>query len=366
MIGHLFGRLDLAVAVFFSLSGFLLWRPHAAAARGLAPAPPVRRYLLHRAARILPAYWVVVTVVLLLLPEAGGGLRVWVANLTLVQVFVPLTLTQGMTQMWSLSVEIAFYLLLPFIGLAMAGLRGHRARWRVTLVTVVCVLSLGWTYLPVPTEDGVNIENWLPGYLPWFGVGMVIAEWAVQTSTQGRAVNPPGRLAAAVIRTADHRRLLLLAAAVCFALSATELAGPRGLVTPEPWQFAVRIALGAVIAFALIAPLVLGAAVRAPWLSSPLALTLGRWSYGLFMWHLAVLAVVFPVFGITPFSGGFVEVTLLTLVLSIPVAAASYALIEEPVRSAVRRVDSTRRTSGDTHPHAAATPTADNDSSAKS
>lgn len=30
--GRLFGRFDLAVAVFFALSGFLLWRGHAAAA----------------------------------------------------------------------------------------------------------------------------------------------------------------------------------------------------------------------------------------------------------------------------------------------------------------------------------------------
>ena len=34
--GRLFGRFDLAVAVFFALSGFLLWRSHAAAALGLA------------------------------------------------------------------------------------------------------------------------------------------------------------------------------------------------------------------------------------------------------------------------------------------------------------------------------------------
>ena len=45
--GRLFGRFDLAVAVFFALSGFLLWRGHAAAARGhglqprfFVPPPP--------------------------------------------------------------------------------------------------------------------------------------------------------------------------------------------------------------------------------------------------------------------------------------------------------------------------------------
>lgn len=37
--GRLFGRFDLAVAVFFALSGFLLWRGHAGAARIWDPAP---------------------------------------------------------------------------------------------------------------------------------------------------------------------------------------------------------------------------------------------------------------------------------------------------------------------------------------
>ena len=38
--GRLFGRFDLAVAVFFALSGFLLWRGHAGAARGRRRARP--------------------------------------------------------------------------------------------------------------------------------------------------------------------------------------------------------------------------------------------------------------------------------------------------------------------------------------
>jgi len=43
--GRLFGRFDLAVAVFFTLSGFLLWRGHTAAARELGPRPPTGHYL---------------------------------------------------------------------------------------------------------------------------------------------------------------------------------------------------------------------------------------------------------------------------------------------------------------------------------
>ena len=39
VVGRALGRFDLAVAVFFALSGFLLWRGHAAAARGLRETP---------------------------------------------------------------------------------------------------------------------------------------------------------------------------------------------------------------------------------------------------------------------------------------------------------------------------------------
>ncbi len=93
--GRLFGRFDLAVAVFFALSGFLLWRGHAAAARGLRPVPPTGHYLRSRIVRIMPGYLVAVVVILTLLPDAKADLTVWLANLSLTQIYVPLTLTAG-------------------------------------------------------------------------------------------------------------------------------------------------------------------------------------------------------------------------------------------------------------------------------
>ncbi|SLH39454.1 integral membrane acyltransferase [Mycobacteroides abscessus subsp. abscessus] len=80
------------------------------------------------------------------------------------------------------------------------------------------------------------------------------------------------------------------------------------------------------------------------WLESPPAATIGRWSYGIFLWHLAVLSIVFPVFGILPFAGDFVWVLVLTVALTLPVAAASYALVEEPARQLARRMDRRART----------------------
>ncbi|MQY23522.1 acyltransferase family protein [Nocardia macrotermitis] len=328
VLGRVFERFDMAVAVFFGLSGFLLWRPHAAAARGLGSAPHAGRYLLHRAARILPAYWVVVCAVLILLPSAAdsAGRRVWLANLALIQVFVPLTLTDGLTQMWSLSVEVAFYLLLPLLAFAVMWLRGRSARWRAPIVLTLGLISLGWNLLPVPTPNAIHSDNWLPGYLPWFAAGMLLAE-LVETP-----VARPSRWR----RIAANRWIMWPLAVAALLASSTDLAGPAGLERGTPWQYVGKMALGAVIGFGLLAPLILGQH-RHRWLESSVAATIGRWSYGIFIWHLAVLAVVFQIFGIIPFHGMFPQVLVLTVLFTLPLSAAGYALIEEPIRRWVRR-----------------------------
>ena len=144
--GRLFGRFDLAVAVFFALSGFLLWRGHAAAARGLRPVPPTGHYLRSRIVRIMPGYLVAVVVILSLLPEAKADLTVWLANLSLTQIYVPLTLTAGLTQMWSLSVEVAFYLALPLLALLA---RRVPVRARIPVIAAAAVASFAWALIPV-------------------------------------------------------------------------------------------------------------------------------------------------------------------------------------------------------------------------
>ena len=58
IIGRLFGRFDLAVAVFFALSGFLLWRGHAAAVRGLGrPRAPATICAPGWCASCPPIWW---------------------------------------------------------------------------------------------------------------------------------------------------------------------------------------------------------------------------------------------------------------------------------------------------------------------
>lgn len=333
VIGRLLHRFDLAVAVFFALSGFLLWRGHAAAARGRRRRPPTGHYLRSRLVRIMPGYLVAVVVILLLLPEANhASSTVWLANLTLTQVYVPLTLTAGLTQMWSLSVEVTFYLALPILALLAYRLP---VRARIPVIAAVAVASLGWGLLPIHTAEGVNFLNWPPAYASWFAAGMLLAEWTV---------SPVGRAHA----IARNPLAITAIAVVAYLISASPLAGPKDLVPATLFQFVVRTSMGAIVAWALLAPLVLDRpGTRHRFLGSAVMETLGRWSYGLFIWHLAALVMVFPMVGTFMFNGDLIVVFVLTTVLGYAMAAVSYALIESPCRNALRRWEYRRAGRGD-------------------
>ena len=329
--GRLFGRFDLAVAVFFALSGFLLWRTHAAAARGLASRPSTGHYLRSRVVRIMPAYLVAVVVILTLLPDGNHpSPTVWLANLSLTQVYVPLTLTAGLTQMWSLSVEVSFYLALPILAMLAARLP---VRGRVPAIAAVAVVSWFWGWIPFAAPAGLNPLTWPPAFFSWFAAGMLLAEWV------SSPLGWPHRLA-------RRRVLMALVVVVAYLVAASPLAGPAGLVPSSAAQFTMKTAMGALVAAGLVAPLVLDRVDDSHRLlgSAPMV-TLGRWSYGIFIWHLAALTMVFPVIGQFSFRGHMPEVLVVTLIFSIAIAAVSYALVESPCREGLRGWESRRKQS---------------------
>ena len=67
---YLIPQFPLGVTLFFTLSGFLLYRPFVAALMRGRERPNVWRYLKNRALRILPAYWFILFVVALVLQTA--------------------------------------------------------------------------------------------------------------------------------------------------------------------------------------------------------------------------------------------------------------------------------------------------------
>ena len=75
VIHRVWGRMDLSVAVFFALSGFLLWRTHASHARrgGPGTARSAPAYLRSRLVRIMPAYLTLVAVAFLVIPQNASS-----------------------------------------------------------------------------------------------------------------------------------------------------------------------------------------------------------------------------------------------------------------------------------------------------
>lgn len=345
---RMLGRFDFFVAVFFTLSGFLLWRSHRAGQGGVvwrrrrdgrtsgergSSASGWAKYYRKRAARILPAYWVLVVVVLVALPVGdGANLRTWLTNLTLTQVFFADSLHGGLTHLWSLSVEVAFYVALPLFAIALRGLDPMRRQGtRILCLLGLSVLSFGWVWLPLPYPEGVNPHIQPVAYFSWFAAGMILAE--VESLAGSESERARGALATAQ-RFARMRWVWIGLAVASLWLAAWM--GPEGLVELTNWEFLRRTWCGFVFGAAIIGPWALAPESR--FLTHPIMQALGRWSYGIFLWHMAMLSVAFPLLGVRIFDGHILAVSLVTVALTIPMAAASYAVVEEPARRWLGRV----------------------------
>ena len=61
-LGVYTSRLDVGVSIFFLISGFLLYRPFADSHLTERTSPDVRKFWARRLLRIVPAYWLALTV----------------------------------------------------------------------------------------------------------------------------------------------------------------------------------------------------------------------------------------------------------------------------------------------------------------
>jgi peptidoglycan/LPS O-acetylase OafA/YrhL len=296
--GAILARLDFGVTLFFILSGFLLSRPFFLARCREQSLPSVRHYYWKRALRILPLYWVVVAVALLADPaNAGATPRRWAADLTLTQVYRLMVPSSSLTQMWSLCVEVAFYLVLPFL---VAGFgRTFNLRRTLAWLSVLAVLGVAW-------------QSW--------------------ASTSADHVARP-RASRLDRIGSDLTGCWILAAAV-FALACTPLAGPRTLLAPSPLEAGLKCVLYAVAGTFLVLPLVFGpereGRVR-QFLASPVPFVLGEISFGIFAIHMFVLVNGMRVMNIEVFTGEFTLVLLMVSTVTLALAAVSYYGFERRV-----------------------------------
>jgi len=329
-VGAMLARFDFGVTLFFVLSGFLLSRPWFVAAALGRDDPSARHYLWKRALRILPLYWVVVVAAFVLDPvNKIASWQDWVSTLTLTQLYRPELLASSLTQMWSLCTEVAFYLVLPLICLAFIGRRGNGLRLTRVLVGAGALTVGGVVWQVVVAQIPgyrAHYAQWLPGYLPWFMVGLVFAAISADL-----AVRPREHL---LDRLGHDLIGCWILATALFALACSPLAGPRLLLTPGGWEAGAKVVLyGAAGAF-FVLPLVFGPE-REGWarrqLTGPVPFWLGEISYGVFAIHMLVLNLVFRALDLQVFHGRFLTVAVLTLGTTLVLATISFYLFEKPV-----------------------------------
>ena len=350
-------ELNVGVAVFFLISGFLLYRPFARARLTGDRRPGTAAYAGRRVLRIVPAYWVALPAVVLLIGPAGqGGTSTPVfswdgfpAYFGFAQVYDSSTALGGISAAWSLCVEVTFYALLPLWAMLLRRIpcrsSGAFLRSELLALTALAAIGVGWTAVwaaranlnPAAFFDVTQNQPWryvLPGFLDHFAAGMalaVVSVWAAERPSRPR-----------VLRAIERAPWLpwLVAAAAYAAI------GQLGSLLPNSWagRYLVTHELQAVVALGLLLPAVFGDPRRGlvrRLLSNRALLWLGLVSYGLFLWHAAIIRRLGDEGALD--SLGSVGFTAVALALSLAAAAASFYVVERPALRLGRRLSRRRR-----------------------
>jgi peptidoglycan/LPS O-acetylase OafA/YrhL len=327
-------RLDVGVAVFFVLSGFLLGRQWLRGHWRGSP-PRLRAYYWRRALRILPAYWLTVAACLLLLPQNRGvtGPLDWVRHALLAQVYGSGWQRHGLTQTWSLCTEVAFYLVLPVVALLVARRGGPTPRRAAGVLLVGTAVTAAWilTLTANGPLDARVAGQWLPAYASWFSAGLALA--VLSLWADGARSRRPGR-PLWVDELAGAPGTWWLVGLAAFLAATTPLAGPRSLeAVPTTAELLVKNLLYLVVAGCLVAPFVFRPRVPGRLgrvLVSRPAVWLGEISYSIFLWHLLVLELSVRAMGQELFTGSFAVTFAVTLSGTVVLAALCYRLVEVP------------------------------------
>ena len=374
---------NFGVAVFFLLSGFLLYRPFVNAHLSDGPDPRWLRFWRHRFLRIFPAYWLALTAFILLIGLRNASWSTYLTLYTLTQTYRPYFGFAALTVAWTLCIEVSFYVVLPFLAAGIRrglgrGARSLRTRVQAQLLGLGVLWVVGWIYRVTIAAQAVgpdagpadNQHLWLPNFLDWFVLGMLLAV-AVAWTDAG------GRLPRWLTSLADTGWLCTLIAAACYlALALTRSTEPQlvtGTGKETVVQMSLRFALNGAAAFFFLLPAVLaerrGSLQRA--LATRVPLFLGTVSYGIYLWHKLWLdwlkpdkadkgaalegfggigsAVRSATAGIrdamqSRAANGFLVLLALVFVLAVAAATASYVGVERPM---MRFKDPRRRPSGE-------------------
>ena len=316
-LGLVYSRMEIGVPIFFVLSGFLLFRPWVKSAATDGPEPSVRRYAWHRVRRIMPAYIVTVLIAYIVYHFRMAGPNfghTWIGllrNLTLTQIYTSNYLKgylhQGLTQMWSLAVEVAFYVALPLLAYFLLVVvcrrqwRPTRLLWGLGALALITPAWLTLVHLTTSVPNGMRL--WLPTYLILFLAGMSLT----------------------VLQAMGARCYAFIAlplAVICYFIASTPIAGDATTSPLGLSQALYKAVFYAAIAALAVAPLALGDhGWYCRFLATRPMVWLGEISYEIFLIHLVTMEIAMvDVVHYHVYTGSMLNLFVATLVLTIPLA----------------------------------------------
>jgi peptidoglycan/LPS O-acetylase OafA/YrhL len=330
--GYLFNG-DFGVTLFFVISGFLLYRPFASSHLAGRPGPAVRSYFRRRALRILPAYWVALTVIVYVLHQQHiRSFKEFLLLYGLLQIYSEPYHFHGIQQAWSLGTEVSFYVFLPLYALGVrrlsAGLKPrHKLSLELGLVALLYAIGLTSRFVLMTSrgQDTYSLTT-LPVYLDLFALGMGLAAlsaWDASRSTRDPRLAAMGR----------RPWLWCLVAVAAYWTVVNRLDIPIDYSPLTPGQWVARDALFGLAAFSLLVPGVFGPQSRGGvrrFLRLRPVQFVGLVSYGIYLWHEAAIDLYQSWTNTRFFTGALPLMLIGTAAITLAIAVASYVVVERP------------------------------------
>lgn len=333
-------RLDGAIAIFFFLSGFLLYRPMIAHRGGGPASPSVGAYAWRRFLRVYPVYWVALTALAIFPGLVGVFTDKWYTFYSLGFYLDYGTNVQacagdsgfhcGLPQSWTLTVEMTFYLMLPLYALLTERLaRGRLTRgWVRTELLLIAALSAA-SVLVGALFPAIRDASWFRfsflAHFLWLGLGLGAAVLSAAYHHHRHDLPAWLRWAAA-----HPGACWALALAIWIVEVATVVPTPFTVAPFGPGGYVFLHLAQAVVAVLVLIPVFFGnpnLGLPARFLGNRAMLWLGVLSYGLYLYSVTITVDL----GIGGAEEGFWTVLVLTFLITLPLAALSYYLLERPL-----------------------------------
>ena len=318
---------NVGVALFFALSGFLLSRPYWRSLNHGRPQPLARDFWLRRMARVVPAYFLCLTG--LIIVNRLWQEDSWPNDALLHYVFAFNYLDANIFSInppfWTVAVELQFYLLLPLIFWAFGRMRPAWVAGSVALLAFVA-------YVAHAVMAGTLTKDLVPGaqlspvvtysllaHLPHFLLGVLTAWWA--SKRQSLNWSPVEQIAP------RKEAALWLAFLALFVVLGTPL--------DELFQVPFGRYNFPYVPFLLCAVIALTPQTATGWIllqNSPLR-PIGRVSYGVYLYHLPVLhwvARLMESYAQSPHENWLMFGSI-SLTVTLAAATLSYIFLEKPI-----------------------------------